>query len=61
MVMLIFGSFSKDLGAFGTFTLEKYIRSYTDPDFASIIFNTAIFTIGSAHSLLDHRPGHVVL
>jgi len=48
VVMLVFGSFSEGLGAFGTFTLEKYIRSYTDPDFARIIFNTVIFTIGSA-------------
>jgi len=48
VVMLVFGSFSEGLGAFGAFTLEKYIRSYTDPDFARIIFNTLIFTIGSA-------------
>ena len=31
VIMLIFGSFSKGLGAFGTFTLEKYIQAYTDP------------------------------
>jgi iron(III) transport system permease protein len=48
VVMLVFGSFSEGLGAFGTFTMEKYIRSYTDPDFHRIIFNTVIFTIGSA-------------
>jgi len=48
VVMLVFGSFSEGLGAFGTFTLEKYIRSYTDPDFAGIIVNTVIFTMGSA-------------
>ena len=48
VVMLVFGSFSEGLGAFGSFTLEKYIRSYTDPDFAGIIVNTVIFTIGSA-------------
>jgi len=48
VVMLVFGSFSEGLGAFGSFTLEKYIRSYTDPDFAGIILNTVIFTIGSA-------------
>ncbi len=46
--MLVFGSFSEGLGAFGSFTLEKYIRSYTDPAFAGIIINTVIFTIGSA-------------
>lgn len=48
VVMLVFGSFSEGLGAFGSFTLEKYIRSYSDPDFAGIIVNTVIFTIGSA-------------
>ena len=48
VVMLVFGSFSEGIGAFGTFTLEKYIKSYTDPEFAEIIVNTVIFTIGSA-------------
>jgi iron(III) transport system permease protein len=48
VVMLVFGSFSEGIGAFGTFTLEKYIESYTDPEFAEIIVNTVIFTIGSA-------------
>jgi len=48
VVMLVFGSFSKGLGAFGSFTLEKYIQSYTDPAFAGIILNTVIFTMGSA-------------
>jgi len=46
--MLIFGSFSEGLGAFGSFTLEKYTHAYTDPAFAGIIINTIIFTIGSA-------------
>ncbi len=48
VVMLIVGSFSQGLGSFGTFTLEKYIQSYTDPAFAEIILNTVIFTLGSA-------------
>jgi iron(III) transport system permease protein len=48
VVMLLFGSFSEGFGAFGSFTLEKYIISYTDPAFAGIIINTVIFTIGSA-------------
>jgi len=48
VVMLIFGSFSEGLGAFGSFTLEKYTHAYTDPAFAGIIINTIIFTIGSA-------------
>ncbi|MBW2558824.1 MAG: iron ABC transporter permease [Deltaproteobacteria bacterium] len=48
VVMLIIGSFSEGLGAFGSFTLEKYTQAYTDPAFAGIIINTVIFTIGSA-------------
>ncbi|MHB8909510.1 MAG: ABC transporter permease [Syntrophales bacterium] len=48
VVMLILGSFSEGLGAFGSFTLAKYVSAYTDPAFAEIIFNTVIFTIGSA-------------
>jgi iron(III) transport system permease protein len=48
VVMLVFGSFSKGLGAFGSFTLEKYIQAYADPALAEIILNTVIFTIGSA-------------
>lgn len=48
VVMLFFGSFSEGFGAFGSFTFEKYIISYTDPAFAGIIINTVIFTIGSA-------------
>jgi iron(III) transport system permease protein len=46
--MLVFGSFSTGLEAFGSFTLEKYIRSYTDPALAGIIVNTIVFTVGSA-------------
>jgi iron(III) transport system permease protein len=48
VIMLIFGSFSKGLGAFGTFTLEKYIQAYTDPAFAEVIVNTVIFVLGSS-------------
>jgi len=48
VVMLVFGSLSEGIGAFGKLTLEKYIQSYTDPAFAGIIVNTVIFTIGSA-------------
>ena len=46
--MLVFGSFSTGLEAFGRFTLEKYIHSYTDPALAGIIVNTVVFTVGSA-------------
>jgi iron(III) transport system permease protein len=48
VVMLILGSFTKGLGAFGSFTLEKYVKAYADPAFADILVNTAVFTIGSA-------------
>jgi iron(III) transport system permease protein len=46
--MLLLGSFSEGLGAFGTFTLDKYIKSYTDPALIEIIVNTIVFIIGSA-------------
>lgn len=48
VIMLFFGSFSKGLGAFGDFTLEKYSLAYTDPAFLDIIGNTVVFVLGSA-------------
>ncbi|SHE70784.1 iron(III) transport system permease protein [Desulfacinum infernum DSM 9756] len=48
VVMLVLGSFSKGLGAFGSFTIQKYVEAYTDPDFREILVNTAVFTVGSA-------------
>jgi iron(III) transport system permease protein len=48
VVMLAIGSFSRGLGTFGRFTVEKYVEAYTDPAFAGILVNTAIFTLGSA-------------
>ncbi len=48
VVMLILGSFSGELGTFGTFTLDKYVQAYTDPAFAEILVSTVIFTLGSA-------------
>ena len=48
VVMLILGSFSEGLGAFGAFTLSKYVQAYTDPAFAEILVNTVVFIIGSA-------------
>jgi iron(III) transport system permease protein len=48
VVMLLFGSFTKGLGAFGEFTVEKYVAAYTDPAFADILLNTVAFTLGSA-------------
>jgi iron(III) transport system permease protein len=48
VVMLLLGSFSEGLGAFGTFTLAKYVKAYTDPAFGEILLNTAVFVAGSA-------------
>ncbi len=47
VVMLVLGSFSEGLGAFGRFTLQKYIQSYGDPELIGILVNTVVFTIGS--------------
>lgn len=46
--MLFLGSFTEGLGAISNFTLQKYIKTYSNPAFAAIIKNTALFTIGSA-------------
>ena len=48
IVMLLLGSFSKGLTAFGSFTLEKYIAAYTDPAFYEVIVNTIVFVLGSS-------------
>jgi len=48
VVMLILGSFSEGLTAFGSFTLDKYLEAYTDPAFAEVIVNTVIFVLGSS-------------
>src|SRR5690625_3724140 len=46
-IMLIVGSFSEGLGAFGAFTFEKYVRVYTDPKLFTVLLNTFLFTFGS--------------
>ncbi len=48
VLMLVLGSFSEGLGAFGSFTLSKYAKGYIDPAFAEILANTAVFTVGSS-------------
>jgi len=48
VIMLFLGSFTEGLSAFGSFTLEKYVKSYSDPALGSIVANTLIFTTGSA-------------
>ena len=47
-VMLVVGSLSQGLGAFGDFTLEKYIAVYSNPRLYGVLLNTVIFTVGSA-------------
>ncbi len=48
VVMLIFGSFSTGLGAFGQFTLDKYLQAYANPELTAIILNTVVFVVGSS-------------
>ncbi len=48
VLMLVLGSFSEGLGTFGAFTVAKYVSAYSDPEFARILLNTLIFTLGSA-------------
>ncbi len=48
VIMLVLGSFSQGLSAFGKFTLAKYVRAYTDPGFRDVLANTGVFTVGSA-------------
>src|SRR5690554_2189417 len=46
--MLVVGSLSQGLGAFGDFTFEKYISVYTNPRLYGVLLNTLVFTVGSA-------------
>jgi iron(III) transport system permease protein len=48
VLMLMFGSLSEGLTAFGKFTLDKYVAAYTDPDLFTVLFQTAVFVAGSA-------------
>jgi iron(III) transport system permease protein len=48
VLMLVFGSFSEGLTAFGHFTTDKYVAAYTDPAFFEVIANTAIFVLGTS-------------
>ncbi len=47
VAMLVLGSFSQGLDAFGHFTLSKYASAYADPGLWKVLFNTAIFVVGS--------------
>jgi iron(III) transport system permease protein len=48
VVMLLIGSFSAGFGTFEEFTTSKYVTAYTDPALYGIIWNTVVFTLGSA-------------
>jgi len=48
VLMLVIGSFSKGIGAIGTFTIDKYVAAYTDPTLPKTLGNTVIFTLGAA-------------
>jgi iron(III) transport system permease protein len=48
-VMLLYGSFlSKPLGVPGNFTLQHYIRAYTDPVTYQLLLNSFIFAAGAS-------------
>ncbi len=48
VLMLAVGSFSEGFGTFGNFTVDKYVEAYTDPELIAVLWNTLIFTLGSA-------------
>jgi iron(III) transport system permease protein len=48
VLMLVLGSFSEGLTAFGKFTTDKYVEAYTDPAFFKVMLNTFIFVLGSS-------------
>lgn len=48
VAMLVLGSFSKGLTAFGDFTLDKYVAAYGDPAFVDVMWNTTLFVLGSS-------------
>jgi len=48
VVMLVLGSFSEGLTAFGHFTVDKYVQAYTDPGFFEVMVNTSIFVLASS-------------
>ncbi len=48
VLMLLAGSFSQGLTAFGTFTTHKYVAAYTDPFLREVILNTLIFVLGAS-------------
>ncbi|MFN4073614.1 MAG: ABC transporter permease [Thermus sp.] len=45
---LILGSLSEGIGAFGPFTLGKYLQAYQDPYLLRVALNTATFVLGAS-------------
>ncbi len=48
VVMLLIGSFTEGLGAFGHFTIQKYVDVYSNIHLLRILLNTLIFILGTA-------------
>jgi iron(III) transport system permease protein len=48
VAMLLAGSFSQGLTAFGKLTYAKYVAAYTDPALLGVLFNTVVFVLGSS-------------
>lgn len=48
VLMLLLGSFSEGLTAFGVFTTSKYVAAYTDPALFDVTYNTVVFVLGSS-------------
>lgn len=48
VAMLLAGSFSQGLTAFGKLTYMKYVAAYTDPALLGVLFNTVVFVLGSS-------------
>ena len=48
VLMLVLGSFSEGLTAFGKFTVHKYVAAYTDPVLFDVLANTTVFVLGSS-------------
>ena len=48
VLMLVLGSFSEGLTAFGKFTVDKYVAAYTDPVLFEVLVNTTVFVLGAS-------------
>src|SRR3546814_12433003 len=68
VLMLLLGSFSQGLTAFGTFTLSKYVAAYTDPFLLEVSLHArvrawliaAIDGPGAGIGLSEHTHRHPV-